>query len=91
MIWFDQIVRRWVVSIQQKTLELWLGNDNTGKTTALWKLKLGDVDITIPTIGFNVETVEWKAKDAVFTSWNYHAGRQVHWRLIYHHVLSCLS
>jgi hypothetical protein len=29
----------------------------TGKTTILYKLKLGDVVTTIPTIGFNVETV----------------------------------
>ncbi|CAJ1374342.1 unnamed protein product, partial [Effrenium voratum] len=31
-----------------------------GKTTILYKLKLGEVVTTIPTIGFNVETVEYK-------------------------------
>lgn len=30
----------------------------SGKTTILYKLKLGEVVTTIPTIGFNVETVE---------------------------------
>ena len=30
-----------------------------GKTTILYKLKLGEVVTTIPTIGFNVETVEY--------------------------------
>ncbi len=30
------------------------------KTTLWYKLKLGDVVTTIPTIGFNVETVEYK-------------------------------
>merc|ERR1712061_482698 len=34
--------------------------DAAGKTTILYKLKLGEVVITIPTIGFNVETVEYK-------------------------------
>ena len=32
-----------------------LGLDNAGKTTILYKLKLGEVVSTIPTIGFNVE------------------------------------
>ena len=31
-----------------------------GKTTILYKLKLGEIVTTIPTIGFNVETVEYK-------------------------------
>lgn len=35
-----------------------LGLDATGKTTILYKLKLGEVVTTIPTIGFNVETVD---------------------------------
>lgn len=37
-----------------------LGFENSGKTTLLYKLKLGEVVTTIPTIGFNVETVEYK-------------------------------
>ena len=37
-----------------------LGLDNAGKTTILYKLKLGEVVTTIPTIGFNVETVDYK-------------------------------
>jgi ADP-ribosylation factor protein 1 len=39
---------------------LMLGLDAAGKTTILYKMKLGDVVTTIPTIGFNVETVEYK-------------------------------
>nr|QXF29072.1 Arl17a [Planomonas micra] len=35
------------------------GLDASGKTTALYKLKLGEVVTTIPTIGFNVETVQY--------------------------------
>jgi GTPase SAR1 family protein len=39
-----------------------------GKTTILYKLKLGEVVTTIPTIGFNVETVEYK--NISFTVWD---------------------
>ncbi|KAI4887313.1 hypothetical protein NFI96_014689 [Prochilodus magdalenae] len=39
---------------------LMVGLDAAGKTTVLYKLKLGEVVTTIPTIGFNVETVEYK-------------------------------
>ena len=39
---------------------LMLGLDVSGKTTILYKLKLGEVVTTIPTIGFNVETVDYK-------------------------------
>lgn len=37
-----------------------LGLDSAGKTTILYQLQLGEVISTIPTIGFNVETVEYK-------------------------------
>jgi hypothetical protein len=37
-----------------------LGLDAAGKTTTLYKLKRGEVATTIPTIGFNVESVEYK-------------------------------
>lgn len=36
---------------------LFVGLDSSGRTTALYKMKLGEVVQTIPTIGFNVETV----------------------------------
>lgn len=34
-----------------------LGLDAAGKTTILNQLKLGEVTSTVPTIGFNVDTV----------------------------------
>ena len=37
---------------------VFLGCDGSGKTTLLYNLKLGSMISTIPTIGFNVETVE---------------------------------
>mmetsp|Transcript_39035 Transcript_39035/g.72483 ORF Transcript_39035/g.72483 Transcript_39035/m.72483 type:complete len:183 (+) Transcript_39035:65-613(+) len=45
-----------------------VGLDAAGKTTVLFKLKLGEVVTTIPTIGFNVETVEYK--NISFTVWD---------------------
>jgi len=39
---------------------LMLGLDASGKTTILYRLQIGEVVSTIPTIGFNVETVEYK-------------------------------
>ena len=37
-----------------------VGLDAAGKTTALYKLQLGEVMTTIPTIGFNVEKIQYK-------------------------------
>merc|ERR1712193_466741 len=47
---------------------LMVGLDAAGKTTVLYKLKLGEVVMTLPTIGFNVETVEYK--NISFTVWD---------------------
>ena len=47
---------------------LMVGLDAAGKTTILYKLKLGEIVTTIPTIGFNVETVQYKKIN--FTVWD---------------------
>jgi len=47
---------------------LMVGLDAAGKTTILYKLKLGEIVTTIPTIGFNVESVEYK--NIFFTVWD---------------------
>merc|ERR1711935_628486 len=47
---------------------LMVGLDAAGKMGILYKLKLGEVVTTIPTIGFNVETVEYK--NLSFTVWD---------------------
>ncbi|KXJ90989.1 hypothetical protein Micbo1qcDRAFT_205019 [Microdochium bolleyi] len=39
------------------------GADTSGKTSLLYRLKLGHAVATIPTIGFNIETVEHVCKD----------------------------
>eukprot|EP00930_Biecheleria_cincta_P079569 TRINITY_DN6745_c0_g3_i2.p1 TRINITY_DN6745_c0_g3~~TRINITY_DN6745_c0_g3_i2.p1 ORF type:complete len:182 (+),score=36.95 TRINITY_DN6745_c0_g3_i2:89-634(+) len=53
---------------KQEMRILMVGLDAAGKTTILYKLKLGEVVTTIPTIGFNVETVEYK--NISFTVWD---------------------
>lgn len=53
---------------KQQMRILMVGLDAAGKTTILYKLKLGEIVTTIPTIGFNVETVEYK--NISFTVWD---------------------
>ena len=60
---------------------LMVGLDAAGKTTILYKLKLGEVVNTIPTIGFNVETVEYK--NISFNVWD--VGGQDKIRLLWRH------
>ena len=51
-----------------------LGLDNAGKTTILYKLQMGEVVTTVPTIGFNVETVQCAAqflRRAIFAPRNF--------------------
>ncbi|XP_062020744.1 uncharacterized protein LOC133737144 [Rosa rugosa] len=47
---------------------LMVGLDASGKTTILYKLKLGEIVSSVPTIGFNVETIEYK--NITFTVWD---------------------
>lgn len=57
-----------------------VGLDGVGKTTILYKLKLGKVVQTIPTIGFNIETVEHG--NISFTVWDipFHSKMRPVWR-----------
>ena len=59
------------------------GLDAAGKTTILYNLKLGEVVTTIPTIGFNVETVEYK--NISFTVWDIGGQDKIRklWRYYY--------
>lgn len=60
---------------------LMVGLDAAGKTTILYKLKLGEIVTTVPTIGFNVETLEYK--NISFTVWD--VGGQDKIRLLWRH------
>ncbi|KAM3921653.1 uncharacterized protein RB166_011071 [Leptodactylus fuscus] len=61
---------------------LLLGLDAAGKTTILYKLKLNETVTTIPTIGFNVETVE-PIRNVTFTVWD--VGGQDRIRVLWKH------
>ena len=61
-----------------------VGLDAAGKTTILYKLKLGEIVTTIPTIGFNVETIHYK-KIAI-TGWD--VGGRDKIRPLYRHYFA---
>lgn len=60
-----------------------LGLDNAGKTTILYKLQMGEVVTTVPTIGFNVETVQYK--NVRFQVWDLGGQTSIrpYWRCYY--------
>jgi len=62
---------------------LMLGLDSAGKTTILYRLQIGEVVSTIPTIGFNVETVEYK--NIKFQVWDLGGQSSIrpYWRCYY--------
>lgn len=64
---------------------LMLGLDNAGKTTVLYKFKLNELVTTIPTIGFNVETVQ-PGKNVSFTVWD--VGGQDKIRVLWKHYFT---
>merc|ERR1711985_30916 len=63
---FSQVWARFTRLKEQRILMV--GLDAAGKTTVLYKSKLGEVLTTISTIGFNVETVEYR--NISFTVWD---------------------
>jgi len=68
----------------QKELRiLILGLDGAGKTTILYRLQVGEVVTTIPTIGFNVETVTYK--NLKFQVWDLGGQTSIrpYWRCYY--------
>jgi len=60
---------------------LMLGLDAAGKTTILYKMKLNETVNTIPTIGFNVETLNYKNLE--FSCWD--IGGQFKLRNLWQH------
>ncbi|KAJ7189510.1 hypothetical protein O6H91_Y532300 [Diphasiastrum complanatum] len=61
-----------------------LGLDAAGKTTILYKLHIGEILSTVPTIGFNVEKVEYK--NVSFTVWD--VGGQEKLRPLWKHYFT---
>lgn len=66
---------------QENMRLLVLGLDAAGKTTFLNLLKVGELVLTQPTIGFNVETIEYKSVQ--ITAWD--VGGQKRIRDLWHH------
>lgn len=64
---------------------LMLGLDSAGKTTVLYKYKLNEFVSTIPTIGFNVETVHI-GRNVSFTVWD--VGGQDKIRVLWKHYFT---
>ncbi|XP_047324816.1 ADP-ribosylation factor 1-like [Impatiens glandulifera] len=62
----SRMLRRLVANSDMKVLMV--GLDASGKTTILYKLKLGHIIETVPTIGFNVESVKYNNLN--FTVWD---------------------
>ena len=78
---------RWIVDRMFNKREmriLMVGLDASGKTSILYRLKLGKPKKTIPTIGFNVETLEYK--NIAFTVWD--VGGQEKLRALWRHYFA---
>merc|ERR1711959_248470 len=76
---FSSIWKRMLGNTEMRILMV--GLDAAGKTTILYKLKLGEVVTPIPTIGFNVEEVTYK--NISFTVWD--VGGQDKIRTLWRH------
>ncbi|THC97773.1 hypothetical protein EYZ11_002755 [Aspergillus tanneri] len=76
--------RLWTFFWSKKEIRiLILGLDNAGKTTLLYRLKIGEVVTTIPTIGFNVESVTYRNLN--FNVWDLGGQTSIrpYWRCYY--------
>ncbi|KAL9168272.1 hypothetical protein ABFS82_04G004600 [Erythranthe guttata] len=68
---------------KRKMRILMIGINDAGKTTILYKLKLGEIVTTIPTVGFNMETVEYN--NINFSLWDVGGQEKIRplWRHFY--------
>ncbi|KAL4442877.1 hypothetical protein ABPG74_010766 [Tetrahymena malaccensis] len=74
-------------STNKKLKILMLGLDGAGKTSLLYKMKLNQNVMTVPTIGFNMETVQYK--NIKFNIWD--IGGQDKIRILWKHYYPCAS
>ena len=68
-LWLSSLRKIYESFGERQAKILMLGLDGAGKTTILYKVKLNEIVTTIPTIGFNVETVR-PVKNVSFTVWD---------------------
>ncbi|KAF5899208.1 ADP-ribosylation factor 4-like [Clarias magur] len=87
-LFFSSLFSRFLEKKQMRILMV--GLDAAGKTTVLYKLKLGEIVTTIPTIGFNVETVEYK--NISFTVWDVGGQNVIRplWRHYYENTMGLI-
>ena len=73
-------------SSSKPTKILLLGLDGAGKTTVVYKLKLNEYMSTVPTIGFNVENIDYK--NLRMTIWDVGGQKKIRdlWRHYYSHT-----
>ncbi|KAG5803687.1 hypothetical protein H9Q74_007234 [Fusarium xylarioides] len=62
-------IARWLLGGGREHVGLVLGSDTSGKTTFLYRLKLKEAVQALPTIGFNVETIDYPDGEKV-TLWD---------------------
>ncbi|XP_037534142.1 ADP-ribosylation factor-like protein 14 [Nematolebias whitei] len=70
-------------SIPQKQAQvLMLGLNGSGKTTLLYKLKYNESVVTVPTVGFNVESLETHGSGPGLTVWDVGGQKKMrpHWK-----------
>ena len=72
-----------VLFSNQEVRLLILGLDNAGKTTLLYQMQFGEVKVTVPTLGFNVETVKYE--NLTFQMWDLGGQTEIrpYWRCYY--------
>lgn len=75
---------KWKVDTIIGGMNEYAGLDAAGKTTILYKLHIGEVLSTVPTIGFNVEKVQYK--NVIFTVWD--VGGQEKLRPLWRHYFN---
>ena len=63
-----------------------LGLDNAGKTTILYNLKLGQVITTIPTVGFNIESLKYKKFELIIWDLSGQKKTRILWK---HYFMNC--
>ena len=77
-----QLIHRLLNSFAElKAKIMMLGLDGAGKTTILYQMKLNETMSTVPTIGFNVEEVNYRG--LTFNVWD--IGGQTKLRNLWHH------
>ena len=75
---------QWIGLSHEPFRVLIMGLDAAGKTTILYRLKIGEIVTTIPTIGFNVETIN--NKNVNITMWD--LGGRDKMRPLFRHYFS---